>query len=493
MKKKSITELVDTEYKDFFNHVSKSKGTFFPCEGLLACERKIMYAAYMMNIETTDRVLTRKLASDTGLYHISGEASVQDTIKIMGSTYKRQHETCLLKGIGAFPTSLSNTGAAARYTHICATPLARKIFEDMPYFQYFVDDSGIRQPKYIVMPMPYILLCTYKQMGIGKACYIQERPHDEVFEWSRKIVDCAFPGKSGGYAETWYNDVKNSGITNVDYLNTFVGTAKFKDINDSKIKELKSITPPDPFMHTGCVVKYFPDDDKTVRMESRFEIDNSGRTNKYYVTDLPIEISDTSVMAKISKKYGKEIMPKVINHSGDGNQIKLEIPKGIYNDTNGYMAIGLVKENKENYVIFDEELGAPRIINDLWPIVISWYKEREKVVAKKLYHNIFLLNRKIYRNNLIREYYNEVVLTNKKIKSKSEVISRWGEEDGKWLYSNTADTYLPDNVKELDNIDKNTQDKIKNLENDILNIKDYIFNEWREVADKNKEFLINQI
>lgn len=492
MKKKTITEFVNTEWRGFFDHVSQNKNAFLPQEGLLAVERKVLYAAKVDHLSLTEPVLTRNLGGKVGVYHISGEQTVYETIKAMASSYKRQHEVCMLKGVGAFPTSLSNQGAAARYTHILGTPLSTKIGEDADFCPYIIDDSGVEQPEYLVPPMPLGVIRTMKNIGIGKSCFIMERPHDEVFKWSRKIIDKAFPGNSSGFAEEFYKEIKETGITSIEEIRNFKSNAKHDEINKELMSQVYRFKDPDPFMHTGCNV-FYDRAKKIVWMEAKIEQVKNGKTH-YFITDLPLEVSDRYVMLKIQKKYGNAIMEKVLDKSGDGHPIYLEIPKSIYEDKDNYMALGLKKGITEQYVMWDEELQAPRIYNHLHKIVLEWYKKREEVVTKRLYHDAAIALKKIHQNELIKKYYNDTVVSGgKKIKTEEEVIAKYGDEDGRFLYNLPQKTYLPKNIENIDSKNEDLSKKITSIEENIYNIKEFIFNEWREVADANKEFFKDSI
>lgn len=493
MKRKSITQFVETEWRGFFDHISQNKNAILPYEGLLEVERKILYAAKMMNLSMTSEELTRKLAADTGLYHISGEASVQDTVKSMASSYKRQHEIMLLKGAGAFPTSLSNTGAAARYTHILATPLSRKIFEDTEFCPYYLDDSGIEQPEYLIPPMPLGVIRTMKNIGVGKACFIMERPHDEVYKWAKDIIDKAYSGKTSGYAPTFYKEIKNSNIVESDGIRNFETSATHNEIDKKVLDAIYKMTPPDPFFHTGCNVTYDPVQ-KAVWMEAKVEVVKDGSKTRYFITDLPLNVSDKVVMKKIADKYGNSIMEKVIDRSGDGHPIYLEIPRSIYNDKEAWSALGLKQAIREQYVFWNEELKAPAIYNSLHTIVLEWYKKREEVVVKRLYHDAALAIRKIHQNELIKKYYNDTVVAGgKKLKTEEEVIAKYGEEDGRFLYNLPQKTYLPKNVESLEAKNSDLKKKISEIEKNIENIKEYIFNEWKSVADANVKFFEGEL
>ena len=494
MKSKTVTEFVNTEWREFFDHVSQNKNAFLSYEGLLEVERKVLYAAKLLHLNTVDDALTRKLAADVGLYHISGEASVQDTIKAMGSSYRRQHEVMLLKGIGAFPTSLSNTGAAARYTHIMATPLSMKIFKDTDFCPFFLDDSGVEQPKYLVLPMPLGVIRTMKNIGIGKSCIINERPHDQIFEWARQVVDKAFPGKSSGFSEKFFEEIKKTGLTKTEDIRDFESVAGHNEISKDVLNEIYKITPPEPFSHTGCNVTYDAEK-KVVWMEAKIEEIKEGRTTKYYVTDLPYEVSDKVVMAKIKAKFGDKIMEKVLDKSGDGHPIYLEIPKSIYEDKSCWMAIGLKKAMTEQYLMWDEDLKAPRLYNNLHIIVLEWFKKREEVVARRLYYDSAVALKKLHQNHLIKKYFDDMNNNNNgnMFKDEDDVIKRYGEEDGKFLYNQPQRVYLPKNVERLEEENKKLSNNIKAVENNIKNIKEFIFKEWREVADANKKFFEGEL
>lgn len=486
MKKTTITDFVQTEYKSFWKHTNTSKNAINPKEGLKEVERKIMFAAKELNLQLYSPVLTRKLASDTGLYHISGEASVQDTVKSMASVYRRQLETTMLKGVGAFPTSASNEGSAARYTQIQATPLGRKIFEDIDFCPWIVDDTGIEQVEYIVPPLPMVLIRGTKGIGVGKSCYIAERPYEEVYKWARKVIDAAYPDKSGSnWSERFLKAAESKNLKKTEEIREFYDDSLVHDdiSNEAKIKK---ITPPDPYDHNGCPTTYDPKT-KVVTFFPKIEKEVINKKTHYYITALPIETSDKIVQANIKKKYGDKVADLCEDHSGDGYPVKFEIPAKVAKDEENFYAIKAKKAFTEAYCIWDKDLDTVRIIKYLYPILLEWYRAREEVVTRRLYKSCSSTKYKIYCNNLIKQYYEAREAG--KIKKEEDAIKLFGEEDGRYLLNLPDKTYIRENIDKLQENNKKLEDKIKEYIDSIHNIKDFIMDEWDTVAKENRKYL----
>lgn len=486
MKKTKISEFLKNDYRRYWKHENQNKNAFDPREGLKVVERKILFAARNLNLQLYGPVLTRKLAGDTGEFHISGEASVQDTIKGMASTYKRQPETCLLKGIGAFPTSPSNTGAAARYTSVVATPLSRKIFEDIDFCPWVVDDSGVKQVEFVSPAIPIVLVRGTKGIGVGKGCYVTERKHDEIYDWSRQIIDLAFPDKGGsGWTKRFIKEATAAGISTTEEIREFISDKVFHDKMNSE-DEIKGIKVPGPYNHMGALVEY-NEEKHSIMFRPRIEKETKDRKTRYFITALPIETSDRIVVANIRKKFGDKIADQCVDHSGDENPIKLEIPKKIAEDESLWFGLRMKRGYTEAYCIWDNELDTTRIIAHLYPILIEWYKTREEIVSRRLFKSIASLLKKIEDNNLIKKYYD--LREESKIKTEKDASKFFNEDEVRYLINLPEKTYLKENVDRLQESNKKLEDSIKETKKNLENIKDFIFAEWKEVAEANKKFI----
>lgn len=486
MKSVKITDFIQNDYKNYWEHENRMKNAIDPREGLKVVERKILFAAKMMNLQTGTPVLTRKLGSDTGLYHISGEQSVFDTIKGMASTYKRQPETCLLKGIGAFPTSASNTGAAARYTSVVSTPLSRQIFEDIDFTPWIVDDSGVEQVQYISPAFPLALIRGYKGIGVGKACYITERKYDDIYKWSKEIIDIAYPNTCGtGWSKRFYDEISKTGISKVKDIREYKSENLFHDEIQNE-KKIQGIKMPSPFNYMGARVEY-NDEKHSVMFYPKIDKVIENRKVSYYITALPLESSDRVVVANIRAKLGDKIGDLCFDRSGDGESLKLEIPKKIAEDESLWFGLRMKRGFTESYLIWDEELNTTHCIKYLYPILLSWYKTREEVVTRRLYSKVAKSVEAIRINNLVKKYYD--LKESKKIKEKNDVPKFFTEEETNFLINLPEKTYLKDNIDKLDEENKKLEGKIEETKNNIENIKEFIFDEWLRIGEVNRKFI----
>lgn len=490
MKSITITNFIKdhTGYKSYWKHENQNKNAIFPEEGLKVVARKILFACKELNLNDSESKLTRKIASDTGLYHVSGEGSVQDTVKGMASVYKRQPEACLLLGDGAFPTSASNHGAAARYTSVFATPLSMQVFKDIDFCPWVVDDSGVEQVDVITMPYPYALINGYKGIGVGRSCYICERPHDEVYKWSKKIVDIAFPDKEGSHwTERFLESIDKNGsrITQVKDIREYNDNSIFHDEVKDMTKILK-VKAPLPFNYTGAICEY-NEAKHQVMMSPRIETEVKNRATHYYITALPIESSDKIVLKNIMTKYPSAVADKCVDYSGDGCPVKLEIPKAIATDESLWFGLRMKRGFTEAYCIWDREADTVHIIANLHPIVLDWYQKREEVVTRRLYHSIAGYNLKIHNNSLIKKYYEYDQAG--KIHTEADVVKLFNEADARYLINLPEKTFIKENVDKIDALNKALEEKIKETRNNLANIKEFIFNEWKTIAEANRKFI----
>lgn len=487
MKNMNISEFMQKDYKQYWKHENMAKNAIVPCEGLKVVERKILFAAKMLNLSTDKSTLTRKLASDTGLYHISGETSVQDTVKGMASIYKRAPEVCLLKGDGSFPTSNSNNGSAARYTSVWATPLSRQIFEDIDYCPWIVDDTGIEQVEYICMPMPIVLIRGYKGIGVGRGCYYTERNYDEVYNWSEKILDMAFPGGGSGWAKRFYDAIKDKGLTSIEDIRNFTDSSLVHD-QVQQLDGIRALELPAPYNHMGARVEYNKEK-HSVMFYPRIEKVTENRKTHYYITALPLESSDKIVLYNVNKKFGKDVFAKCIDCSEEGSPLKLEIPKSIAEDESLWFGLKMKRGFTESYNIWDDKLDTMRVIANLSDILLEWYRKREEVVARRLYRSMSTQQLRIRNNQLIKKYYD--LREDGKIKTEDDARKFFSDDEVRYLIGLPEKTYLKENVDKLQDANKKLEKSIQETKENMMNIKKFILDEWLRVGKENRDYILD--
>ena len=175
VKSMSVTDIVNTYYKDFWKYNNKGKNAFLPEEQLIDVVKKIIYSSYELNIR--ERVES-KLTSLTGQVvkiHPHGDESISESIKGCASKQKSQPATRLLEGIGNFGDLSGDLGAQARYLFIAGTPIMSAIYKDIPFMDIVEDEEGNKYPNYISTPLPFTLINGTALIGTGKSSYLDEK------------------------------------------------------------------------------------------------------------------------------------------------------------------------------------------------------------------------------------------------------------------------------------------------------------------------------
>ena len=481
MKQITFTDYLERFYNEFWREQNKSTNAFAPEEGLKRIERKILFAAYDIKMAVDREEMTRKLASAAAVFHVAGDASIQDTVRSMGDPQRRPPECTFLNLVG-------NALAAARYTHVTLSPLGKKVCDEIPFMNWEKDedDSGVEQVSTIALPLPIALVRGFTGIGVGRACCIPEYPHDEMFEWVRKCVDAVYPDSSGsGFNKEFVKratekkclkpeDIRSLDVS--DLVNKY-----YPDIPTSTYAELDKDVP-EPYDRTGCLTRW-DENKKFLYYKARME--NIPELGRDIVTALPPRVSAKVVIAKARKKFGDKVANSIIDMSGKGYPIALKLPRVIAKDESCWGALSMKSGITRAITIWDDEIDTVHIIKYLSPIAIKWYNIREQLVVKKYYHKIASKNRQIYNNNLIVEYYKYSQAG--KIKTEADVQKLF-PEDYAYLWGLPEKTYIKENIDKIKDKNKKLEEEIAESNNKILNVKETVFEEWKEIADENVKF-----
>jgi DNA gyrase/topoisomerase IV subunit A len=429
MKIVKVSDFIKIKYRTFWEETNISKNTFSPKDELMTIEKKVIWAAYKIGM--LDPSIIRKtleLAGETSKYHIAGNDSIQDSIKGLASSYKRQPAVRLLYGIGNFGDSASSDGAAARYTSIKGTPLLTSIIKDLPFVPMVINSTGDEQPEYIPTPFPMALINGLSQIGAGHSAYYDERNAREIVNW----IDCLIHNK-------------NCEI-------------------------------PKPISTTGCIVY------KKANGYTYYDAVIIHEKNNDIITALPPKINANIVINKLRKKFPKSYANKIIDGSGKGHPTWIIVPKGLIKDAD-MTKYSLRTARKEAYYIWDDQTNTMKMSN-LNDIALAWFKTRKQIVEKRIKNQINNLNINIHRINLIKQYVDEHMST----WSYEKIKERLGEEDCEIVLSSPERVFLPENIEKNEIRKKSLEDKIDSYNHDLLNIDDVIIKEAYDIIDKQEKY-----
>jgi DNA topoisomerase-2 len=169
----NVTELIDTQYKDYAKYVLYSRAIPHMVDGLKPSQRKILYTALKTakNARIKTASLSGNVISQANYHH--GDASLNEAITKMVQPFV--NNVPLLRGEGSFGSRLVPEAAAARYTYV----RTHKNFETYFADTMVADKSGDLEdpePAFYLPIIPWVLVNGIKGIAVGFATEIQ--PHN---------------------------------------------------------------------------------------------------------------------------------------------------------------------------------------------------------------------------------------------------------------------------------------------------------------------------
>lgn len=475
----TVSDFINTRYRQYWEYSNKNgKNSISPREQLPEVVRKIIYAAYMINVKEHAERKTVELKGEVAKYHAHGDSSIEDSIKGVATAYKSQPATRLLEGIGNFGSAPGDEGAAGRYTSISGTPLLTAIYRDIPFVPKNTDDTGLEQPEYISCPLPMALINGMSSIGIGKSCYLAERNASEIIDWIDKIRKLNF---------------------------------------DREKIDGKNILPPDAMSVTDCNT-YYNNANGYIYYDAvvhwGVDINDLNKRGKFdIITNLPPKSTPQNVIYKLQNKLSSRITNKIIDGSGKGRPTYIIVPKG-YLKEEDFSKYGLRLARKESIYVWHDKKNT-MALSDILNIAKEWFEDRCSIVSKRLNeqkinykannHKIDLI--KIFAENKmidwtvdeVNKYFINLAKENDfhgfDIDENHEVINYSYEEagirDANLVLSQSARTFLPENLKNNEITRTKNNKNIDIINKEIENIGDFVIKEARDIINAQNKFFEN--
>lgn len=453
----SVSDFINTKYREYWEYSnSNGKNSIDAREQLPEVIRKIIYAAYLLNIKPYDEHKTTELMGEVGKYHAHGPSSIEDSIKGVATAYKSQPAVRILEGIGNFGSAPGDEGAAGRYTSVSGTPLLSRIYQDIPYLPMNTDDTGLSQPDYISAPLPFALINGHSPIGTGKSCYVGERDAKEVIAW-------------------------------IDELRKF-------DFDEEKVAN-NAISSPSPMCVTGCKT-WYESSNGYIYYEAiihngvdRDNIDKRGRYD--VITALPPKQSAGVVIPKLINKLPTRASKQVIDGSGKGRPTYIILPTG-YLDEKDYMKYGLRSARKENIFVWDNEESTMKS-GTIVDLAKGWFEDRCRIVKLRLEDQIENSKAKVHRIDLIKEFSKK-----KMIDWKADDVIKYfvdlaentesGEADASLVLGLPARSFLPENLDKNEILREKELAFQEEMNDKLIHIGNVVINEAYEVIEEQEKF-----
>lgn len=448
----NVSDFINTRYREYWEYSNKNgKNSVDPREGLPEVVRKIIYASYKLGIKEHSEHKTTELMGETGKYHGHGPSSIEDSIKGVATAYKSQPAARLLEGIGNFGAAPGDEGAAGRYTSVSGTPLLSAIYKDIPFMPFSSEDTGLDQPEYISSPLPLHLINGMSSIGTGKSCYLAEREAKKVVDW-------------------------------IDYLRN----NEWKDDPNLPLG-------PEPMSITGCKTWYEPSNGYIyyeANIHFSVDINDITKKGKYdIITELPPKVTPSSVIAKLTQKLPTRATKLIIDGSGKGRPIYIVVPRG-YLKEEDYAKYGLRTARKESILLWDNNNNTMKY-GTLIGIAKEWFEDRCNVVTKRINSQIDVLNNQNHKIDLIKEFAEKKMIDWKSedvVSYFTKLFPETGEEDANIVLSQSARTFLPENLGKNEIAREKNNNLIKEYKNKIKHIGDTVINEARDIINMQERF-----
>lgn len=191
MKTLDITELIETQYKDFSYYVIEQRAIPSIIDGLKPVQRRILWKSKK---NAKDWTKVSKLTGSTMSLHPHGDSSISSACSNMAQKFASANNICWFEGKGAFGSRISGPGngiGAARYVSV-------KLSEDF-YSLLNKDDELIKlkpnyddtenEPVSFLPLIPTILLNPIQGISVGFACNILPRKLSDIIHCQQQYLN----------------------------------------------------------------------------------------------------------------------------------------------------------------------------------------------------------------------------------------------------------------------------------------------------------------
>lgn len=181
IKKKTISEFLSDEYKEFAMYVIENRAIASVIDGFNPGQRKVIHVANNIWKTGNEKVLkvfqlSGKVASDSFYHH--GDKSLSSTIINMAQKFKNNYP--LLEEDGQFGSLRSTQAGAPRYVGTKLSNNFRLIYKDFNLLNYKIEEGEKIEPEYFLPIVPMILVNGSSGIAVGFSSNIMCRKITDV-------------------------------------------------------------------------------------------------------------------------------------------------------------------------------------------------------------------------------------------------------------------------------------------------------------------------
>ncbi len=183
MNRTTITDYLDTDYKEYAKYVVENRAIPSVIDGLKPTQRKVIYVAdkvWKNGSEKPYKVfqLTGLIAARAHYHH--GDNSLNSAIIGMAQDFKNSMP--LLEGIGQFGSLRSPDAGAPRYVSTRLHPNFRLLYKDFELLSPRMEEGSQIEPEYFLPIVPTVLLNGSSGIAVGFATNILNRKPEDLIE-----------------------------------------------------------------------------------------------------------------------------------------------------------------------------------------------------------------------------------------------------------------------------------------------------------------------
>ena len=215
MEKRSITDFLNKEYKEYSFYTIENRALMSVIDGLKPVNRKVLFVSNnIWKKENTKHMKVFQLAgavANMAFYH-HGNISLENCIINMCQKFKNNLQ--LLDGDGIFGSLRSPVPGASRYIGAKLSNIFSLIYKDFELLEHNTEEGNIIEPNFYLPIIPMIIVSGSPGIAVGHASNILNRDPIDIINAcisilnNRKIKNIL--PKINEFNGEWINDIENN-------------------------------------------------------------------------------------------------------------------------------------------------------------------------------------------------------------------------------------------------------------------------------------------
>ena len=192
MRSINISQLIDTQYREYSRYVVEFRAIPSVIDGLKPVQRRGLWVA--KHLAKTNPIKVSKLAGSAMSLHPHGNTSIENAISAMAQPFPGANNICWFEGKGAFGFRIDGPGngiGAARYVSVKLAPPFFDIMDvdsDLIHMISNYDDTE-KEPATFLPIIPAVLVNPTQGIAVGFACNILPRKISDIIHCQQQYLE----------------------------------------------------------------------------------------------------------------------------------------------------------------------------------------------------------------------------------------------------------------------------------------------------------------